>query len=215
MASWIVDDTGFVKKGKHSVGVARQYRGQMGKQENWRVAVKLSVTTEQTGLPIAWHWYLPESWAGDGKRRKATGVREEPHFQTKREIALAQIRRAVEQELPTAPVLADSAWDNDTGFREGITKLGLQYVVGIHENTTVWRPGEVPGPKPRQKGRGRPPSRLHWDAEQLTVSEKAIGSVPASAGVAIGHLAGGNPTRTAIAFCDRSGAPGSPGSEAE
>ena len=172
--AWIVDDTGLVKKGTHSVGVARQYCGQVGKQENCRVAVSLSVATHHASLPIAWRLYLPESWASDRERRKATGVPEEITFQTKPAIALAQIRKAVEQELPSAPVLADSAYGNDTQFREGITELGLRYAVGVHENMTVWPPGEVPRPKPRRKGKGRPPTRLHRDAEHQPVSVKEL-----------------------------------------
>ena len=174
VAAWIVDDTGFVKKGRHSVGVVRQYCGQVGKQENCQVAVSLSVTTDQASLPIAWRLYLPESWASDRERREATGVPEQITFRTKPAIALAQIRQAVEQEVPSAPVLADSASGNDTRFREGITELELSYVVGVRENTTVWRPGEVPRPKPRRPGRGRPPTRLHRDAEHQPVSVKKL-----------------------------------------
>ncbi len=81
--AWIVDDTGFVKKGTHSVGVTRQYCGQVGKQENCRVAVSLSVSTERASLPVAWRLYLPEVWAKDGTRRKETGVPAEIRFQTK------------------------------------------------------------------------------------------------------------------------------------
>ena len=109
VAAWIVDDTGLLKKGTHSVGVARQYCGQVGKQDNCRVAVSLSVATHQASLPIQWRLYLPESWASDRERRKARGVPEEISFQTKPAIALAQIRPAVEQGVPPAPVLADSA----------------------------------------------------------------------------------------------------------
>ena len=182
VAAWIVDDTGLVKKGTHSVGVARQYCGQVGKPENCRVAVSLSVATHHVSLPIAWRLYLPEIWANDPKRRKAAGVPKEVAFQTKPEIALTQIRQAVEQEVPSAPVLADSAYGNDTQFREGITELALPYVVGIHETTTVWRPGEVPKPKKRRKGRGRPPTRLHRDAECKPVSVKELAfSLPAPA----------------------------------
>src|SRR6201998_1498937 len=73
LVAWIVDDTGFLKKGTHSVGVVRQYCGQVGKQEDCRVAVSLSVATEQASLPIAWRLYLPETWAKDRKRRKEAG----------------------------------------------------------------------------------------------------------------------------------------------
>ena len=174
VAVWIVDDTGFLKKGTHSVGVARQYCGQVGKQDNCRVAVSLSVATHHASLPIAWRLYLPESWASDQEGRKTTGVPEEIAFQTKPTIALAQIRQAVEQGVSPAPVLADSAYGNETRFREGITELGLRYAVGVHENLTVWPPGEVPRPKKRRKGRGRPPTRLHRDANHQPVAVKDL-----------------------------------------
>jgi SRSO17 transposase len=174
VVAWVVDDTGFPKKGKHSVGVARQYCGQVGKQDNCQVAVSLSVTTDYASVPVAWRLYLPESWTRDGERRQATGIPEEISFQTKPAIALAQIRQAMEQEVPSAPVLADSGYGNDTEFRQGITELELQYVVGIHDNTTVWRPGEVPQPKPRRKGKGRPPTRLHRDTGHQPVSVKEL-----------------------------------------
>jgi SRSO17 transposase len=174
VVAWIVDDTGFVKKGTHSVGVARQYCGQVGKQENCRVAVSLSVSTNHASLPIAWRLYLPESWASDRKRRKETGIPHEISFQTKPAIALAQIRQALEQGVPPGPVLADSAYGNETRFREGITELELRYAVGVHENLTVWPPGEVPRPKKRRKGRGRPPTRLHRDAKHQPVAVKDL-----------------------------------------
>jgi SRSO17 transposase len=95
VVAWIVDDTGFPKKGKHSVGVTRQYCGQLGKQENCRVAVSLSVATWSSSLPVAYRLYLPKEWAEDAERRKTTEVPEEVEFQTKPEIALHQIRTAV------------------------------------------------------------------------------------------------------------------------
>lgn len=174
VVAWTVDDTGFVKKGTHSVGVARQYCGQVGKQENCRVAVSLPVSTYHASLPIAWRLYLPESWAKDTDRRKATGVPREISFQTKPAIALAQIEQAVEQGVPLAPVLADSGYGNETRFRERITELGLRYVVGVHENLTVWRPEQTPRPKPRRKGRGRPPTRLHRDRQHQPVAVRDV-----------------------------------------
>jgi SRSO17 transposase len=163
VAAWIVDDTGLPKKGTHSVGVARQYCGQLGKQDNCQVAVSLSVATHHVSLPVAWRLYLPESWASDRKRCKAAGVPDQITFQTKPVIALGQIREAVEQGVPTAPILADAGYGQETRFRQGITELGLSYVVGIQENTTVWRPGEIPQRKKRRKGKGRPPTRLQRD----------------------------------------------------
>ena len=130
--AWIVDDTGLVKKGTHSVGVTRQYCGQVGKQENCRVAVSLSLSTECASLPIAWRLYLPEVWAKDGKRRKKTGVPSPIRFQTKPAIALEQIRTALKREIPVGVVLADAAYGTDTKFREELTDLGLLYSRGDH-----------------------------------------------------------------------------------
>ena len=72
--AWIIDDTGFPKKGSHSVGVARQYCGQLGKQDNCQVAVSLSVATHQGSLPVAYRLYLPKEWADDVGRRAIAGV---------------------------------------------------------------------------------------------------------------------------------------------
>ena len=180
--AWIVDDTGLVKKGTHSVGVTRQYCGQVGKQENCRVAVSLSVSTREASLPIAWRLYLPEVWAHDKKRRKATGIPPEISFQTKPEIALQQIRTALDREIPTAPVLADAAYGNDTGFRDGISELGLLYIVGIQSSVSVWKPGQAPLPKRKWKGIGRPTKLLRRDGQHnpLAVRELAM-SLPSSA----------------------------------
>jgi SRSO17 transposase len=172
--AWIVDDTGFVKKGKHSVGVARQYCGQVGKQENCRVAVSLSIVTEAASLPIAWRLYLPEIWATDRERRKQVGVPEEIRFQTKPAIALDQIRRAVEDGVRKAPVLADAGYGNDSKFRAGITEAGLSYVVGVQGSMTVWPPGTQPLPKKEWKGKGRPTTLLRRDKNHPAVAVKEL-----------------------------------------
>src|SRR6202142_448964 len=129
VVAWIVDDTGFPKKGTHSVGVARQYCGQVGKQDNCRVAVSLSVATWSSSLPIAYRLYLPKEWAEDAERREKTEVPEEIQFQTKPDIALDQIRAAMAGDVARGVVLADAAYGNSNEFRDGVTELGLQYVV--------------------------------------------------------------------------------------
>jgi SRSO17 transposase len=158
IVAWVVDDTGFPKKGQQSVGVTRQYCGQVGKQENCRVAVSLSVTTENSSIPVAFRLYLPEVWANDSKRRQKTGVPAAISFETKPEIALSQIRHARERGIPQGVVLADAGYGNDSGFRAEITKMELPYVMGIMSTVTVWKPGEGPKPAPRYKGIGRPPA---------------------------------------------------------
>src|SRR5580700_7098142 len=174
VVAWIVDDTGFIKKGTHSVGVVRQYCGQVGKQENCRVAVSLSVATEQASLPMAWRLYLPEIWAKDRRRRQQTGIPEEISFATKPAIALQQIRKAVQEEVTTAPVLADAAYGNDSQFRKGLSELGLDYVVGVQKSTTVWRAGKAPLPAKRWKGRGRPPTLLRRDKQHQPLPLKQL-----------------------------------------
>ena len=183
VVAWIVDDTGFPKQGKHSVGVARQYCGQVGKQENCQVAVSLSVSTWNASLPVAWRLYLPEVWSQDPARCRQAGVPEEIAFQTKPEIALQQIRKAVEQKIAVGVILADAGYGNGTPFRTSLTQLGLAYVVGIESSTTVWEPGQQPLPAPPPKpGRGAPPKRLQRNADHrpVTVKQLALG-LPSSA----------------------------------
>ena len=175
VVAWIVDDTGFPKQGKHSVGVARQYCGQIGKHDNCQAAVSLSVSTWNASLPVAWRLYLPETWCQDSKRRRKAGVPEDVEFQTKPAIALEQIRQAIKQKIPAGVVLADAASGNSTQFRAAIRELGLQYAVGIESSTTVWEPGRQPLPAPPQKpGRGAPPKRLQRNAAHLPVSAKQL-----------------------------------------
>jgi len=172
--AWIIDDTGFPKKGNHSVGVVRQYCGQLGKLTNCQVAVSLSVATHRGSLPIAYRLYLPKEWADDLPRRAAAGVPEDIAFQTKPEIALQQLRQALADGVPPAVVLIDPAYGCDSKLRAGISELGLSYGAGILPTTIVWRPGEAARPPPAWSGRGRRPTRLRRDAEHQPVSVKAL-----------------------------------------
>jgi SRSO17 transposase len=174
VTAWIVDDTGFPKKGKHSVGVARQYCGQLGKQENCQVAVSLSLSNPAVSLPIAYRLYLPESWARDRVRRGKAGVPDSVRFQTKPQIALDQIRQALAEEVDPGVVLAGAACGNDSEFRQELGRLGLEYVVGVQSSTTVWRPGEEPLPAAESQGVGRPPKRWRRSAERQPVSVKQL-----------------------------------------
>jgi len=182
VVAWVVDDTGFPKKGQHSVGVTRQYCGQVGKPENCRVAVSLSMTTETSSMPVAYRLYLPETWANDSQRRRKTGVPGEIVFQTKAEIAMAQIRRARERGIPEGIVLADAGYGTDTGFRSQLTKMELRYVMGIMSTVTVWKPGQEPKPPAAYKGTGRPPRLLRRDKRHQPVAVKELAhSLPADA----------------------------------
>ena len=179
---WIVDDTGFPKKGSHSVGVTRQYCGQVGKQDNCRVAVSLSVATWSSSLPIAYRLYLPDIWASDKERRKQAGVPEEIEFQTKPQIALDQIRNAVNDAVPRGVVVADAAYGTDSRFRSALTELDLKYVVGVQSSFCVWKPGTEPLPPLPRKPTGRPSRLLRRDEKHHPVSVKEMAlSLPAQA----------------------------------
>ena len=211
VVAWIVDDTGFPKKGKHSVGVTRQYCGQVGKQENCRVAVSLSVATWSSSLPIAYRLYLPKEWAEDAERREQTEVPDEVEFQTKPDIASDQIRAAVAAEVARGVVLADAAlrqphrvlrrthrtgtslcrgrakFDDGMGIRQ--TALACQ---ATRKNRTT---STAIAAEPRPSTRFR----------------EAGGDKPARHGFSGNHLAGGHRPEIAIPLCRRSGTPGASG----
>jgi SRSO17 transposase len=180
--AWIVDDTGFVKKGKHSVGVGRQYCGRLGKTDNCQIAVSLSLANHAASLPIAWRLYLPEDWAKDGARREKAHVPSDVTFRTKPQIALEQIEAALAAGAPRGVVLADAAYGSNGEFRERLTRLGLRYAVGVQSHATVWPPGVEPLPAKDWSGRGGRPPRLRRDAEHRPVSVKQLAlSLAASA----------------------------------
>src|SRR3954468_11542174 len=124
---WIVDETGMPKKGEHSVGVARQYCGELGKVESCQVLVSLSVATDAACLPIAARLYLPETWAHDAERRATVPL--DVTFQTKPALALEQIRAAHAAGVPPGVVLADEVYGSTATFRQGVAALGLDYAV--------------------------------------------------------------------------------------
>jgi SRSO17 transposase len=182
IVAWIIDDTGFPKKGTHSVGVARQYCGQTGKTDNCQVAVSLSVATWNSSLPIAWRLYLPESWTQSKARCQEAGIPKDIQFQTKPEIALEQIRQAMADGMSEGVVLADPAYGNNSVFRQGLTALGRLYMVGIESSTKLWPPGQQPLPALHYSGRGQPPRRLRHDDQHAPVTAKELAmSLPANA----------------------------------
>jgi SRSO17 transposase len=172
--AWIIDDTAFPKQGRHSVGVARQYCGQLGKQDNCQVAVSLSLANRHASLPVAYQLYLPQEWAADPVRRRKAHVPKEIVFHTKPEIALEQLRWACAVGLPRGVALLDAGYGNNSELRNEITALELSYVAGILPSTTVWAPGTAPLPPKRWSGRGRRPTRFRRDARHRPVSVKEL-----------------------------------------
>jgi SRSO17 transposase len=190
---WIIDDTGFPKKGKHSVGVSRQYCGLLGKQDNCQVAVSVSLACEQGSLPVAWQLYLPEDWAQDVERRKRTGVPASIRFATKTQIALQQLRTLLSEGAPRHCVLADAGYGVDTAFRQALCDMGLLYAVGITSAVVVWPPGIDPLPPEPYRGKGRPPVVPRRSAERQPISVKALAqSLPPDAFQTISWREGSN-----------------------
>jgi SRSO17 transposase len=170
---WIVDDTGLPKKGEHSVGVAHQYCGELGKQANCRVAVSLSVATRRGSLPVAWRLYLPQQWSEDPARCRQAGVPEAVDFATKPTLALRQIEAAVAAGYPVGTILADAAYGDEAQWRARIAELQLTYAVGIRATTTVWwgahQPIELDVP-PKTAPRGRSRKRLGRDRDHQPIA---------------------------------------------
>ncbi len=168
--AWIIDDTGIPKKGKHSVGVGRQYCGQRGKQDNCQVAVSLSIANHHASLPVAYRLYLPQDWTADRARREKAGGPEDIVFQTKPQIALEQIRWACEAGLPRGVALLDPAYGNDARLRTEVTALQLSYVAGIQSNNLVWPPNLGP----RRRGRALNNTGRRDEPELVSVKKLAL-----------------------------------------
>lgn len=149
--AWIIDDTGFLKKGSHSVGVQHQYTGSAGKVTNCQIGVSLSIATATEHLPIDFELYLPKTWTDDEARRREARIPDDVNFQTKPQLALDMIQRAMAASIPPGVVLADAAYGSDRKFRESIRALGLHYAVGVDPRTVVWvlNKDEKPSGKPR------------------------------------------------------------------
>lgn len=168
---WIVDDTGFPKRGKHSVGVARQYCGQTGKRDNCQVAVSLSIANAHGSLPIDYQLYLPREWAADGERRAKCRVPDQVVFETKPALAMQQIEAALSAGHRRGVVLADAAYGGDTAWREQLAGHGLAYAVAVRSTTTVWWGEHQPVPTSTANDRRfRPRCRVQRDEHHQPIS---------------------------------------------
>ncbi len=170
IAAWIVDDTAFPKKGNHSVGVARQYCGVLGKQENCQVPVSLSVANEAVSVPAAYRLYLPEEWTNDRRRCWNAGVPKSITFNPKWRISFEQIIQLRNEGVQEAPIVADIGYGRVTEFRDQLTSLGIPYVLGVRNDTSVWPPGKGPLGPNRYCGEGRRPVRLRRDKKHHPIA---------------------------------------------
>ena len=178
---WIIDDTSFRKYGRCSVGVARQYCGQLGKTENCQVAVSLSFATAEGSLPLAYRLYLPREWTDEPTRCEQVGVPPSVTFATKHEIAWTQIEAALAAGIPRGTVLMDTGYENAI-LRDRLTAHGLQYAAGIHPQTMLWWGKHEPGPMPPKPRRGPQRKRAVRDAAHQPISALHIAqALPAEA----------------------------------
>ena len=172
--AWMVDDTGIIKKGDKSPGVHRQYCGKAGKTENCQIVVSTHLAGWNSSQPLEANLYLPEIWAEDMPRRREAKIPDDVVFQTKHQIALAQMDRLLEAGMAAQPVLADSAYGNSWAFRNELRQRKLDYAVAIKSDTSIWRPDEGPDPPAEYSGRGRPPTRQYpGEFEPVSVKEFA------------------------------------------
>jgi SRSO17 transposase len=163
LEAFVIDDTGFPKKGEHSVGVARQYSGTLGRVDNCQVAVSLHLAGESGSGCIGMRLYLPEAWASDRARRKKAGIPEEVKFEEKWRLALSELDRAIAGGVRRHVVLADAGYGDCREFRDGLLERRLPYVVGIKGEISVWPPGSAPAIRARQPGSRGPLSTRHYD----------------------------------------------------
>lgn len=137
----VVDETGFLKKGDKSVGVARQYSGTAGRIENCQIGVFLGYATKHGSALLDRELYLPKDWAGDATRRKAAHVPATVEFATKIVLAKRMIERAVRAGVPAKWVTADAVYGSDYHFRFALENQGLGYVVAVRSDFAVWSGG--------------------------------------------------------------------------
>lgn len=158
-AHLIIDDTALVKKGKHSVGVAHQYCGQLGKNANCQTLVSLTLARDEIPVAVGLRLYLPKAWADDPSRRRKCGVPEEIGFRPKWKIALDEIARVVAAGVTFEDVLADAGYGVCVEFRRGLTELGLRWAVGISPDQLVYASSTRLRPLESVASMGRPQTR--------------------------------------------------------
>ena len=155
--AWIIDDTGFVKKGRLSVGVARQYSGTLGRVDNCQVGVSVNAATDEASCPLDWRIFLPESWDADDERRRKAHVPEAVRHREKWRLALDMIDELGAWGLVPPVVCADAGYGEITAFRQGLDDRQIPYVVQVKSGTSAY-PEHVRPERPQWSGRGRPPA---------------------------------------------------------
>ena len=169
--AWVLDDTGFPKDGKHSPGVKRQYSGTLGKIGNCQIGVSVHAVGRRGTAPLGWALYLPEEWCSDGERRARAKIPGSVEFKTKPELGVDLVERAAGWKVPSAPVLGDQAYGDNTALRDRLDDAGREYVLAVAPASKVFAPETVFAVPERTAATGRPKSRLRPDQEPETIGE--------------------------------------------
>lgn len=174
--SWIIDETSWIKQGRHSVGVGQQYCGAVGKNANCQVNVQLTVSNGLSAAPIAAQLFLPESWASDPARRAQAGIPAEVSFATKPQIAVALIDEALKDQVQKAPVLGDCVYGNSYRLRQALRERGLEFFLQITPSQHKAWTQRVLTRKERKRRHvvpGQPEALSLWQiAEQLAQNQQ-------------------------------------------
>ena len=178
---WILDETSFPKAGEHSVGVARQYCGALGKIANCQVAVSLHWSSAEASCPLGWRLYLPREGMEDPERAAEVKLPAGIAYHDKTELGLELIDQALKWQVPVMPVVTDSFYGNEFDFRQQLRQRHLPYAVEVESSTVVWTEDPnfpLPAPKPTGRPRRYPPLEALPRPENLmTVAQQ----LPASA----------------------------------
>jgi SRSO17 transposase len=154
---WVIDDTGFAKKGRWSVGVARQYSGTLGRVDNCQIGVSLNAATDAASCPINWRIFVPEEWDADAERRARAHVPDDVGHREKWRLALDMIDEARGWGVEPAVVVSDAGYGDITAFRQGLSERAIAYVVQVKAGTSAYAASAFPE-RPAYAGRGRPPA---------------------------------------------------------
>jgi len=169
--AWVLDDTGFPKDGKHSPGVKRQYSGTLGKIGNCQIGVSVHAVGKHGTAPLGWALYLPEEWCSDGERRARAKIPGSVAFKTKPELGVDLVERAAGWNVPSAPVLGDQAYGDNTALRDRLHDAGREYLLSVGVATKVFAAETVFAVPERTAATGRPTSRPRPDRDPEAISE--------------------------------------------
>jgi SRSO17 transposase len=175
--AWVIDDTGFPKFGKMSVGVARQYSGALGKVGNCQIGVSINAASEDASCPVDWRLFIPEEWDVDSEfntsRREKTKLPDEVHHVEKWRLALEMIDELRGWGIKPPVLLGDGAYGDATRLRTGLEERELEYVLDVKGTTSAYSEDVKPERPPKPEGRGRPPA-LRYREDPSSLKELAL-----------------------------------------